>query len=116
MENNESDLTEMQSFELITQMINKAKKEYKSTGIAALVWGILIMICALVSFGNYYWKIPALDFIWFLTTIAVVVQIIVSVKAARRKQFKTYNELALGGIWISFGVIIFFLSILFQRT
>ena len=50
----EDRLTEQQSLELITRMINKAKSDYRGTGIGALMWGTIITVCALVSFVNYY--------------------------------------------------------------
>jgi hypothetical protein len=54
----EDRLTEQQSLELITRMINKAKSDYRGTGIGALMWGTIITVCALVSFVNYYQRWP----------------------------------------------------------
>ena len=36
----ENNLTEQQSLEIITQMINKAKDDYEETGVGALLWGM----------------------------------------------------------------------------
>ena len=47
---NENELTEQQSLELITRMINKAKDDYRETGVGALMWGSIVVICSLVSF------------------------------------------------------------------
>jgi len=106
----EDQLTEQQSLELITRMINKAKSDYRGTGIGALMWGTIITVCALVSFINYYQRWPWAQYIWFLTLIAVIPQIIISVRAGKRKKYKSYNDDAMGGIWISFGFGIFLLS------
>ena len=54
----EEQLTEQQSLEIITQMISKAKCDYEETGIGALLWGSLVTFCSLITFGNFYWKIP----------------------------------------------------------
>lgn len=107
---NENQLTEQQSLELITRMINKAKDDYRETGVGALMWGSIITVCSLVSFANYYEKWTWADYIWFLTVVAVVPQIIISVRESRRKKYRTYNDDAMGGIWISFGISIFLLS------
>jgi hypothetical protein len=108
--NEEQQLSEQESLELITKMINKAKCDYKETGVAALMWGIVITFCSLVSYINYYEKWQWAQYIWFLTFIAVIPQIIISVRENKRKKYKTYNDDAMGGIWISFGISIFLLS------
>jgi hypothetical protein len=108
--NNEQELTQQQSLELITNMIKKAKEDYKETGVGALMWGVLVTFCSLVSFANYYLQLQPLNYIWFLTLAAVIPQIMISVRASKKKKFKTYNEEAMGGIWISFGIGLFLLS------
>ena len=108
---NENELTEQQSLEIITQMINKAKCEYEETGIGALLWGSLVTFCALITFGNFYWHITLFYFIWFLTLFALIPQIIISVRAAKRKKYKTYGDEAMAAIWISFGVALFLVSV-----
>ena len=115
--NNENQLTEQQSLELITRMINKAKCDYRETGIGALMWGTIITVCALVSFINYYQRWPWAQYIWFLTLIAVIPQIILSVRENKRKKYKSHNDDAMGGIWISFGfsiLLLSFFSVLFD--
>jgi len=103
-------LTEEQSLQLITSMINKAKNEYADTGVAALMWGSIITFCALITFGNYWWRIPQLQQIWILTAIAIIPQILISIRESKRKKFRTYNDDAMGGIWISFAITLFLLS------
>ena len=101
---NEQILTEKQSLEIITQMINKAKSDYRETGIGALMWGSIVTICSLVTFANYYWNWQPARYVWFLTYIALVPQVIISVRESRKTNYKTYNAAAMAGIWISFGV------------
>ncbi len=109
--NEEQQLTEAQSLELITQMINKAKCDYEETGIGALLWGSLVAFCAIITFFNSHWRIRVLEYIWFLTLFALIPQIIISVRAAKKKRYRTYDDDAMGGIWISFGVALFLMSI-----
>jgi hypothetical protein len=108
---NERPLSEQQSLEIITKMINKAKDDYEETGIGTLIWGSLIALCSAITFGNFYWKIPAFDYVWFLTLFALIPQIIISVRAAKRKKYKSYGDEAMGAIWISFAIALFLVSI-----
>ena len=107
----EEQLTEQKSLEIITQMISKAKDDYRETGVGALLWGILVSFCSLITFGNFYWKITAFYYIWFLTLFALIPQIIISLRAAKRKKYKTYSDDAMAAIWISFGVALFLVAI-----
>ena len=76
----ETQFSESQSFELITTMINKAKNDYVETGISALMWGSIVTFCSLVSFINYYLHWQWGKYIWFLAIIAVIPQVIISVR------------------------------------
>lgn len=105
----ETQFSERQSLELITTMINKAKNDYVETGIGALMWGSIVTFCSIVSFINYYLQWQWAKYIWFLTIIAVIPQVIISVREKRKRKYKTYSEDAMGGIWISFGVAMFLL-------
>src|ERR1700685_670730 len=105
MENNtepEQELTSQQSLELIARMINKAKKDYLDTGMSALLWGSVITFCSLVTFCNYYLKWVWLEYIWFLTFIAVIPQVVISIREKKKRKHKAYEDDLMGGIWISF--------------
>jgi hypothetical protein len=106
----EKQLTEAESLRLITSMINKAKNDYADTGIAALMWGSVITFCAIISFGNYWWKIGWLNNVWWLPAVALIPQVFISNNERRRRKFKTYNDEAMGGIWLSFAITLFLLS------
>ena len=108
---NEQELNEQQSIELITQMINKTKCDYKETGVACLLWGSLVMLCSLITFGNFYWKINVLDYVWFLTLFALIPQVIIAVQERKNKKYTSYNDDAMGGVWISFGIALFLVSV-----
>ena len=43
-------MTETESMQLITSMINKAKNRFNESGILYLLWGWLILICCIVQF------------------------------------------------------------------
>jgi hypothetical protein len=103
-------LTESESLKLITNMINKAKDDYSSTGISALLWGSLISFCSIVTFANYYLKWNWAGYVWYLTIFGALVQFIISGVEKRKRKYRTYHEDALGGIWTSYAIAIFLLS------
>jgi hypothetical protein len=106
----EKELSGPESLALITEMIHKAKKDFLDTGLSALLWGSVISFCALVTFANHWLGWHALDYIWLLTIGAVVPQVIISVREAKNRKHKSYEEDVMGGIWISFAFAVFLLS------
>jgi hypothetical protein len=103
-------LTEQESLELITRMINKTKDDYCDTGLSALLWGSVISFCSLVSFTSYYQHWGWGEMVWWLTFLAVIPQVIISYREKKKRKYRTYSEDAMGGIWISFGIAIFLFS------
>jgi len=106
----EKELSGAESLALITQMINKTKKDYLDTGLSALLWGSVISFCSLVTFANSYMGVGWLDYVWFLTIGAVVPQIIISIRESKNRKYRAYEDDLMGGIWISFAFAIFLLS------
>lgn len=99
-------LSEAQSLRLIEEMIHKAKNSYHESGTSALLWGGVIMFCSAVAFGNVGWKIGWLNQVWILTFIAIVPQIIISVRESKAQKFKSHTDDLMNGIWIAFGICI----------
>lgn len=105
----ENTLSEQESLQLITTMINKAKNDFAETGISALMWGTVISVCALLQFADYYVDVPGIQYVWWLALLAVIPQIIISTRESRRVKYTSYHDEAMGGIWISFGIAVFLL-------
>jgi len=113
MENNieqEAPLTGEQSLQLITSMISKAKNEFFDTGLSALLWGSVNTFCALVTFANYWLKWAPLDYVWFLTVVAVAPQAFIAMREGRERRVKSHEGNLIGGIWITFAISIFLFS------
>src|SRR5438309_11339363 len=100
----EENFSEQESLQLITTMINKAKSDFVETGISALMWGSVITVCALVQFLSYFYPLSWAGDVWVLTFLAVIPQIIISIRESRRRKFKTYYADAMGGIWLAFAI------------
>ena len=102
--------SEQESLQLITTMINKAKSDFVETGISALMWGSIISFCALVQFVSFFYQLPFAPYVWALTFLAVIPQIIISVRERRRMKFTTYHADAMSGIWLAFAITMFLLN------
>jgi hypothetical protein len=103
---NEKQLTEKESLELITRMINKAKDACHDTGITAIMWGLVIVICSLVRFAELQFEFRLPFDIYLLTFFAVIPQIYFSVREKKRKKARTYDDQFQDGLWIAFGISI----------
>lgn len=112
MEQDEKVLTEKESLDLITQMISKAKDACHDTGISAIMWGALIAVCSLVRLSElqFGYKLP-FD-IYLLTIVAVIPQIIFSIREKKQKKVKTYDDAFMDALWTGFGISIFLLIVI----
>lgn len=115
----EENLDPQQSIELIEKMINKAKGGYYDTGIGPLLWGIVVSICALLTWAQLHYNFELPFDIWILTLIAIAPQIYISIKERKMRRALRYEDVAMGYIWSVYGFSIFLLiminSNLFQH-
>jgi uncharacterized membrane protein len=112
----ENEMTGQESLELIARMIHKARRDYLDSGLSALLWGSVISFCSLASFINQVTvKWPQMNYIWFLTFIAVIPQIVIAIREGKGRKYKTFEEDHMGGIWISFAIAVFLLGFIFGR-
>jgi len=101
-------LSEEESLQLITEMIHKVKGSFHESGTSAILWGSVIGFCGLFSFAQAQFNFTTGWFdIWLLTLIAIVPQIIISIRESRKRKVLTYEENAMNAIWMIFGISIF---------
>lgn len=112
MSDTENQLTEKESLDLIAQMINRAKDSYYDTGISAMMWGLVITICSLVTLSEiqFGYQLP-IDIYW-LTIVAVVPQVIISIREKKKRKVKTYGDEYMKYVWLAFGISIFLMIII----
>jgi hypothetical protein len=103
-------MTEQESLLLIQQMINKAKNSYHDTGIGPILWGTVITICSLVTYFKIEYKFTLPFDIWWLTLIAIIPQIFISIRESRMNKAKRYDDKIIDSVWIAFGISIFMLT------
>jgi hypothetical protein len=102
-------LTEQESLQLISQMINKAKNSYHDSGIGPILWGSVISFCSLVTFASWRFDFKLPFDIWLLTLVAVVPQIFIVSREKKLNKFRSYDEATMDYVWMSFGISIFLL-------
>lgn len=110
----ENKMTGEESFKLINEMIGKAKKSYVSKGIASIVWGVLIVVCSLVSWSQAHFKYNLGFDIWLLTLVAIIPQVYFTIKEKKSRNFTSHDEITSAYIWTAFGISIFILSLYFS--
>jgi hypothetical protein len=108
----EKNLSEKESLQLITQMIHTAKDSYNDTGISAMMWGIVITICALVRLSEIQFGFHLPIDIYWLTVVAVIPQVLISIRENRQKKVRTYEDAFIDYIWIGFGISIFLMILI----
>ncbi len=109
MSDTEKQLTERESLDLITQMINKAKDACHDTGIAAIMWGSVIAICSLVRLSEIHFGYKLPFDIYLLTMVALIPQIYFTIREKRKRKVKTYDDVFMDALWMGFGITIFLL-------
>ena len=105
----ENKMTEKESLELISQMINKAKNSYHDRGIGPILWGSVITLCSLVTYFQIRFQFSLPFDIWLLTLIAIVPQVFIVAKEKNNKKVKTYDNKIMDYVWVSFGISVFLL-------
>jgi len=107
-------LTEEQSLQIITEMIQKVKPGFHSGGTSAILWGSVIAIAGLVSFAEMNWNFSIGFDIWLLVLATIIPQIFITVRQKRSKRVTNYQEDALSGIWLAYAIGIFALVFYFH--
>lgn len=105
----EKKLTEKESLDLIAMMINKAKDSYHDTGIGAMMWGSIIAVCSLVKLSEIHFKYELPFDIYWLTVLAIVPQIFITLKEKKERKVKSYDDIYMDYLWLGFGISIFLL-------
>ncbi len=107
MDNKE--LSHQESLALINTMIHKAKDSYHSTGVGAMMWGIVVAVCALVKLAEiHFWFRLPFD-INLLSLFALIPQVILSIKEKKKRKVTSYNDDFIRPIWLGFAITLFLL-------
>lgn len=107
----EKKMTEQESLDLITNMIQKAKGGYHETGIGSLLWGTVVTIASVTTYFQRTYDFSIGFDIWLLVLGAIIPQIIISIQEKKSNKVKKYEDDALNAVWLVFGLTIFGLNI-----
>ncbi len=110
MDQQEKQLTEKESLELIATMINTAKNSYHDTGIGAIMWGALIAVCSLVKLAEMEFGFRLPFDINLIFILAVIPQIFITIKEKKERRVKSYADSYMDYIWLGFGICIILLT------
>jgi uncharacterized membrane protein len=107
---NEKQLSEKESLQLITDMIQKVKNSYHDKGVGPLLWGTVVAIASFVSFLQleYHFSLP-FD-IWWIVMGAIIPQIILINQDSKTQKIKRHEDAALNAVWLVYAISIFGLS------
>ncbi len=104
-------LTEKESIDLITGMINTAKNHYHESGTSALLWGFTnVIVFVLAYLQSQNWIHLPLNPFW-LMGVAVILQVYFSLKEKAVKKTITFRDEAHYYVWIAFGISIGILTV-----
>ena len=103
-------MTEQESLRLIGEMIGKVKRSYITKGIASMVWGVLIIVCSLLTWVQVQFDLDFGFDVWLLVFAAVIPQVYFSIKEKKERKFIAHDEQTMSYVWSSFGICIFILS------
>lgn len=99
----ETRMTEKESMELITSMINKAKNNFGERGLLYIIWGWVILFCCIVNFlGVYFFNYPKAYLVWLVVYLVLIFQIIYLRKIKKSRRARTYTDEINSFVWIVF--------------
>jgi hypothetical protein len=105
MEDNKP-LSEKESLELITTMIQRAKNNFHESGTSAILWGFVIGVCGLLSYAQLQWHFSIGFDIWYLTIAAVIPQVWIGIRESKRQTVRTHAEFATDMVWLVYVISI----------
>jgi hypothetical protein len=103
-----------QSLAIIQEMINKAKHQFGDNGHLYLMWGWVVLICAVSQFVLLtFFKSPYHYSVWMATWLAAIYQQVYISRRKKKRLVKTYTEDILSYVWIVFVIMMFMFGFIF---
>jgi len=102
----QENLSPEQSLKVISEMINKARNAYYDTGIGAIMWGAVIAFCSLEKLAEIHFGYQLPFNIFWLPILAIIPQIIITMKEKRERKVTAYDDVYMDYIWLAFGISI----------
>ena len=109
----ERSMTEKESLELITDMIQKAKGSINENGWGAILWGAVVGICGIAEFARRKAGIELPFDIWLLTLLALIPNAVISQREAKAAKMRSHAARAIDTVWMVYGISVFALVLYF---
>lgn len=103
----EQKMTEQESLQIITDMIQKAKASFHETGASAILWGSVVGLAGLISFAEQKWSFYIGFDIWLLVLAAIIPQVYISIRENRNRKVVSHHEAMMDAVWMVYGISIF---------
>lgn len=103
-------LSEQESLQLITDMIQKVKNSYHDKGVGPLLWGTVVAIASFVSYLQLQYNFTLPFDIWLIVLGAIIPQIILVNQDRKTQKIKRHEDEALNAVWMVYAITIFGLS------
>ena len=106
MKPEEVQMTEAESLQLITSMINEAKNRFTESGTLYLLWGWLIFICCIIQFvGLHIFHYNKVYFVWYSTWLLLIYQFFYVARIRKRRRVKMHTGEIVIYVWITYIII-----------
>jgi hypothetical protein len=104
----EKDINAEEGFEIIQQMILKAKNKLADDGFYFILWGWLICIAASSQYLMFQMNVNNNFLVWpFVVVTGIIVSIVYGYKSEKKRKVKTHIDKILNFVWIAFGIALF---------
>lgn len=98
----EKQLTEQESIQLISRMIQEARNYFYESGVSGLIYGFSVLICSLLKYFTAE-KIISFPFDpYYLLVPVFVIQLWMQSKEESKKKVKTFTDEVINYIWAGY--------------
>jgi hypothetical protein len=99
---NQEELTTEKSLKLINRMIYEARGYFYESGLSALVYGLSVFVCSLLSYAmeNGVIQLPVTPF-WLLVPVFFI-QAYIQIKEDKKKKVKTFTDETIDYVWTGY--------------
>ena len=99
---NQEELTTENSLKLINRMIYEAKGYFHESGLAALVYGLSILVCSLLAYAAQrgFIQLPFTPF-WLLVPVFFI-QAFIQMREEKKKKVKTFTDETIDFVWTGY--------------
>lgn len=104
---NDQQLTNQQSLEIIQQMINQAKTNISDNGLGWLLWGTMIFLASLSTYFFIYVDAADIYLGWNIFGVFTIVMLTYDIFKPKRKKVRTYVDDLLRLVDVGFTISLF---------